>query len=139
MLASMLAFNEKRGSVDFGRGRVETDADFVRQLARNVSHLAETWRARREQAHLVRYEDLVTTPENVLRETFDYVGIDASSHIVQRILRQASAPDTALAFHMTSRDQGASIGRWERDLPEEVQALCSEEFAPALVEWGYLR
>ena len=85
----------------------------------------------------MRYEDLLTRPEDVLRETFDYVGIDASADTVQRVLRQASEPDSKLAFHMTSRDQGASIGRWERDLPADIQALCSEEFGPALVEFGY--
>src|SRR5207342_2981750 len=94
MLASMLAFNEKRGRPDdFGRGRVESDADFVPQLAQNVSRLVQSWQARRDQGHLVRYEDLLTTPETVLRETFDYVGIDGSADMVHRVLRQASAPD----------------------------------------------
>jgi len=137
MLASILAFNEKRGSSGFGRDRVETDTDFVRQLASGVSGLMQNWRSRREQAHLLRYEDLLTAPEKTLRETFEYVGIDASADMVQRVLRQASAPDAALAFHMTSRDQGASIGRWKRDLRADVQALCSEEFGPALAEFGY--
>jgi hypothetical protein len=139
MIASMLAFNEKRGSVEFGRDRVETDADFVRHLARGVSNLMEHWRAQRERVHLVRYEDLLTRPEDVLRETFDYIGIDASADMVQRVLRQASAPDAELAFHMTSQNQSASIGRWERDLPADMQALCSEEFGPVLVEFGYSR
>jgi Sulfotransferase family len=137
MLASMLAFNEKRGSVEFGRDRVESDGDFVRQLARGVSNLMEHWRARREHAHLVRYEDLLTMPEDVLSKTFDYVGIDASTAMVQRVLQQGSEPDAALQFHMTSRDQSASIGRWERDLPADIQALCGEEFGPVLVEFGY--
>jgi hypothetical protein len=137
MLASILAFNEKRGSSAFARDRVETDAEYVRLLAPGVVHLMHTWRARRDQAHLVRYEDLLTMPEDVLRETFDYVGIDASANTVQRILQRASAPDAALAFHMTSRDAGASIGRWERDLPADIQALCGEEFGPALAEFGY--
>jgi len=139
MLASMLAFNEKRGRVDFGRQRVETDADFVRRLARGVSNVMENWQMRREQAHLVRYEDLVTSPESVLREILDYVGVDSSADMVQRVLRQASEPDSKLAFHMTSRDQGASIGRWERDLPGDIQTLCNEEFGTALVELGYSR
>ena len=137
MLASMLAFNEKRGSTEFGRDRVETDADFVRRLAMGVRNLMQNWQGRREQAHLVRYEDLVTTPDDVLREAFDYVGIDASAAVVERVLREASEPDAELAFHMTSRDQGASIGRWKRDLAADVQALCDEEFGPALAEFGY--
>jgi hypothetical protein len=137
VLTSILAFNEKRGSTGFARDRVETDADYARLLARAFVHLAQTWQARREQAHLVRYEDLLTTPEDVLREAFDYVGIDASAATVQRVVREASKPDSNLAFHMTSEDPAASIGRWERDLPEDLQALCSEEFGPALAEFGY--
>jgi hypothetical protein len=57
--------------------------------------------------------------------------------MVQRVLQEASEPDAELAFHMTSRDPRASIGRWERDLPGDVQALCAEEFGPALTEFGY--
>ena len=109
----------------------------MRQLAPTVSVLMENWQSRSEQAHLVRYEDLLTTPEKTLREIFEYVGVDSSADMVQRVLRQASAPDAALAFHMTSSDQGASIGRWKRDLGADVQALCSEEFGPALAEFGY--
>jgi hypothetical protein len=137
MLASMLAFNEKRGTADFGRDRVETDADFVRRLASGMSTLMANWQARREQAHLVRYEDLLTRPEDVLRETFEYVGIDASAGVVERVLREASKRDAELASHMTSSDAGASIGRWERDLPADVQAVCSEAFGPVLAEFGY--
>ncbi len=139
MFASMLAFNTKRGIDGFGREWVESDADFVRQLGRSLSTLVASWRGRREQAHLVRYEDLLTKPEDVLRETFDYIGIDSSADTVQRILRKASARDSALTSHKTSSDQGASMGRWERDLPAEIQALCSEEFGPALDEFGYAR
>jgi hypothetical protein len=137
MLCSMLAFNAKRGTSDFGRDRAETDADFVRQLAMGVAGLQAHWEARREQAHLVRYEDLLTKPQDVLRETFDYVGIDSSATAVEQVLREASERDAALSFHMTSRDPAASIGRWQRDLPEDVKALCSEEFGPALAEFGY--
>jgi hypothetical protein len=137
MLASMLAFNEKRGTSDFGRDRVETDADFVRRLASGMATLMANWQARREQAHLVRYEDLLTTPEDVLREIFDYIGIDSSAAVVERVLREASKRDADLASHMTSRDAAASIGRWERDLPEDVKAVCSEQFGPALAEFGY--
>jgi hypothetical protein len=139
MLASILAFNEKRQSSGFARDRVETDADYVRLLAPGVVQLMHTWQARREQAHLLRYEDLLTMPEDVLRETFDYVGIDASADLVRRMLRQASKPDASLAFHKTSRDPGSSIGRWERDLPADIQELCSEEFGPVLAEFGYSR
>ncbi len=87
----------------------------------------------------MRYEDLLTTPEGVLQEAFEYVGIDSSAETVQRILRKASGRDSALASHQTSSDQGASMGRWERDLSSEIQALCSEEFGPALDEFGYSR
>jgi hypothetical protein len=137
MLASMLAFNEKRGTTDFGRDLVETDADFVRRLASGMSTLAANWQARREQGHLVRYEDLLTKPEEVLRETFDYIGVDASDAVVERVLRQASERDKDLASHMTSSDAAASIGRWRRDLPEDVQAVCAEQFGPVLDEFGY--
>jgi Sulfotransferase family len=137
MLASIIAFNKKRGFSGFGRDRVETDADYVRHLARGVSGLMQTWRARRERAHLVRYEDLVTMPQDQLREIFDYIAIDSSADMVERVLRQANAPDASLAFHMTSSDQSASIGRWKRDLPADIQELASEAFGPALDEFGY--
>jgi Sulfotransferase family len=139
MLASILAFNKKRGFSGFGRDRVETDVEYVRQVAAGPVSLMRSWQARREHAHLVRYEDLVTMPQDQLREIFDYIGIDSSADMAERVLRQASAPDAALSFHMTSRDQSASIGRWKRDLPDEIQELAREAFGPALDEFGYSR
>jgi len=47
--------------------------------------------------------------KGISRETFEYVGIDASVDTVQRVLGQANARDDALASHMTSSDQGANV------------------------------
>ncbi|NES68139.1 MAG: sulfotransferase, partial [Okeania sp. SIO2D1] len=64
---SALAFNTKRGYMSFGRQRVDSDREYVKTTIKNTAaNLLEIWRERKEEAHLVRYEDLILAPEQTL-------------------------------------------------------------------------
>ena len=60
MVASMLAFNAKRGRRELlGLDLAANDADYVLEQVRNaVLRLVHAWKRRGRQGHLVRYEDL---------------------------------------------------------------------------------
>src|SRR5215216_2318492 len=66
MVASMLAFNERKGFGDFGRETAENDAAWLANLHRGVVALRDAWRERGDPSNLVRYEDLVRDPGSTL-------------------------------------------------------------------------
>ncbi len=134
VLASVFAFNAKRGSLDFGRDTVASDADYVAYLARQADALVTLSASLGARAITVRYEALMTTPEAALNQ------ICAALEMAPFADWAATAgPEAAslMHFHRTSPSVDDSMGRWRRDLDPELQALATAALGPALAAFGY--
>jgi hypothetical protein len=137
LLSSVLAFNEKRGYQAFGREQRDSDADYIRStLRRSAESLLNRWRSREQTAHLVRYEDLVLDPSGTLSQLLRYLELDHSNRAVERTIERAQNA-SGTEHHRTVSDPAASIGRWRRDLSEELQLVCAEALDPVLDQFGY--
>ena len=137
MVASMLAYNERKGYGDFGRVRYATDAEWLAGLGRGAVVLRDAWRERGSDATLVRYEDLVQRPGDVLPPLLDAIGLAADPEIVDNLIGTSRPDRPELRGHGTAASPDASIGRWQRDLPPELQAVVQETFGELLAEFGY--
>ncbi|HEU4703252.1 MAG TPA: sulfotransferase [Conexibacter sp.] len=138
VLASMLAFNTKRGYAAFGREQVDSDEQFVRRLGGHVAALAAGWRERSDGALLVRYEELVADPAATLAGVLDYLELESSASEVAGLVERAQAlTERTRLQHRTVQEAAASTGRWQSDLPPELQELAVELFADPLRELGY--
>jgi Sulfotransferase domain len=87
----------------------------------------------------VRYEDLVLDPGATLKRLLEHIGVESSDEIVGRMVEALAGELAELAEHRTTADPRASIGRWRRDLSEELLGACDEAFGPALEAFGYER
>jgi hypothetical protein len=135
VVASIFAFNERRGFQGFGRDRAGSDAEYVtNRIGASVDAFAHSWQTRAEGAHLVRYEDVVARPRETLAGMLEYLGLEAGSATLDAMLESLGAPE-ADAHRTTSAED--SIGRWQADLSAEVQAACAGAFGPALRQFGY--
>jgi hypothetical protein len=137
MVCSILSFNRKRGYPSFGRERFESEEAFVEALRKPVERMFESWRKRRGTAHVVRYEDLVGRPVQVATDVFAYLGLDSAAPAVEAVVSRASAGSPELAFHRTSGDVTASVGRWRRELDPNLREICNRSFGDLLAELGY--
>lgn len=138
VVSSMLAFNAKRNRLGFGRRAGQDDAAYIRQLReQQVAKLLSAWHRRSASAHLIRYEDLILKPAETLTPMLAFLGIDHDDQTVAAVLRKASDDSDTLAFHRTTSNPAASIGRWRTDLPAELQQICTEVMGDALAEFGY--
>ena len=137
MIASMRAYNERKGFGDFGRRGVESEAEWVVNLRRGVVALRDAWRERGEPGSLVRYEDLVLKPEIALPPILAYLGLDAAPETVARMIAAAAPDAPALQGHATAASPQASIGRWQHDLPPDLRALVEETYGDLLHDFGY--
>lgn len=139
VLCSIRSYNEKTGLHQFGRNPEQDEEEYIRgYFGANVRELAARWHQRRDSAYLLRYEDLVTRPEETLMKLLTYVGLDARPSTVNLTL------DAALhdrlerqRQHMTTSDVRASIGRWRRDMNGEMLVACAESFGEVLRGFGY--
>lgn len=139
VLASILAFNAKRGYPAFGREHVNSDEQFLERLALDVEALAQSFDERGERSLLIRYEELVEDPGDALTDIFDYLGLESSPSSVAAIVERGRALlDTTRADHRTTEKVSASSGRWQRDLTPALQQACTEAFEGPLRRFGYL-
>ncbi len=137
MVASMFAYNAKRGREGFRRDRFDDDAQYVvEQIKGSVQALAAAWAARRDRAHLVRYEDLVLAPEETIAALLAYLGLDAGDN-VSAMAEALFAREPETEWHRTTPDPRASIGRWKDDLGETARRACERALAPELQAFGY--
>jgi hypothetical protein len=136
LICSVLAFNGKRGTVDFGREAFESDDEYVRYVGRRARQLVDAWKSRRERSELVRYEELALEPRATLERILEYLELDRDSTIVDRMVR-AALDHPGLQAHRTSPTVEDSIGRWRRDLPETLLPVVEESLEGVLTELGY--
>jgi hypothetical protein len=137
-LSSVFAWNEKRGEGGFGHDAGMSRAEYVTKHVRaDAQALLERWRRRAGSAHLVRYEDLVLDPAGTLKALFEHLDVDADGPTVDAVLALARESSDALASHRTVQDPTQTIGRWRRDLPQDLAAECNEILAPVLEGFGY--
>ena len=138
MVASMFAYNEKRGREGFRRDKFEDDAEYVlREIKGGVASLAAAWEERRERAHLVRYEDLVLDPGNTIAALLAHLGLDPAADAVDAMVSALEARDEETEFHRTTPDPRSSIGRWRRDLDGGARRACEQALAGELRAFGY--
>ncbi len=136
MMASALAFSRRHGRASFGRERVDNDLDFPRQVRENAIPLLESWRTYADTSHLVRYEDLVREPVRTISDVFQYLGLDTKDATVREIVER-NRWDSSAAWHATSPGPIESIGRWRRELSDEMKERAQAELGPALEAFGY--
>jgi Sulfotransferase family len=148
MAHSIMDFDARRGFAGFGRPDGATDEEYMRGDLRDMAHkLMRSWQSRRERAHLVRYEDLIRNPAEVLTGVLEYLGVDGSPATLESLLAHGaedvlSLPGaiyepTEVAAHRTVPDPRATIGRWQQEPDGVVAALADEVFGEALAEFGY--
>jgi hypothetical protein len=137
-LSSVFAWNEKRGDHGFGHDAEMSKAEYLVERVRgDADDLIDRWRRRGDAALLVRYEDLILAPEATLTGIFEYLEIDADASAVSAVLDEANQPTDHLDAHRTVSDPMQTIGRWRRDLPEDLAAETNELLAPELEAFGY--
>jgi hypothetical protein len=136
--SSMLAFNQKFGRRAFGPAHIETDADFANFLRNStIRNLSRSWPKRKDRAHLIRYEDLITRPAETLHGVLTYLALDASSATVDGMIDRASAENPEMKRHLTSSDVSTSLGRWKSSLSPELQSVANSAFGDVLQQFGY--
>jgi hypothetical protein len=135
---SIRSMNRQRGSYGFGWQCGQDDFSYIDKLGVDAVHLLRSWRARRQRAYLLRYEDLMSQPAATLSPLLRYLEVDASADTVISILESAFEDTRELQQHRTTRSPAQSIGRWRRDLSRDLRKACERVFGEVLEEFGYL-
>lgn len=99
-------------------------------LTTTIPRLARIARHAGSDTIVVRYEDLVRDALATRRALSDFLDLDLLDHA---LTAAKAVPDS----HRTSRDPGASIGRWREDLTAEQVDACEAAFEPYMRHFDY--
>ena len=139
-LVSLLAFHYKYGVV----GGVDvqtagTDEQLITRVRNSIRGITELWKRRTQHSALVRYEELICSPTEYVREMLDALSLDSSATIVDSMVKAGKETTANVNAHLTSPNIASSIGRWKRDLEPRLQKICDEAFDGLLDELGSSR
>jgi hypothetical protein len=137
ILASILAFNAKRGFPSFGRQKVGTDEELIEVIRSDLLSLVLRWKYRSSRGVLLRYEDLMCSPKATLCEMLDALALDSSAKVVNSMVRAGNEVTAEVNTHRTTPDGLSSVGRWTKDLELRLQEMCNDAFSGLLDEVGY--
>jgi hypothetical protein len=132
VLASIRAFDEKRGSYGFGRVPGSSDDEYLALVVDQMRNSLE-WidsATGRFDARRVRYEDLVLDLEGTARQLSGWLGVTLDPS------RRADL-ERHLDEHATSTSATRSVGRWHDDLAPAEASYIEHELRPWLEAFGY--
>jgi sulfotransferase family protein len=130
---SILASSAKRQ----GRDPASDPTVVLHDIEGRTHSILRAWRERSGHAHLVRYEDLIERPADILEELAGYLELDSSPEIVGSMVSALSEGGTAATKHRTTPGADVSIGRWRRDLDADAQRKFERALRPGLEAFGY--
>lgn len=138
VFCSARSFNAKRNHPSFGRDLVEGDLQWIDTVFEpGARDLLKAWQQRSSTAFLLRYEDLIRSPNEQLERLFGHLGIDDGRDGVRRIVEEVFSRTDTAAAHGTTPNPEASVGRWRRELAPELQSHFRNRLGDVLDAFGY--
>ena len=121
MIASMFAYNEKRGRQGFRRDRAASDRDYIlNDVGVSVGGAGRRLGQALGHGPPAPLRGPRPAPEETVQALLAHLGLDAGPGAVEPMLGSLLARDSGSEGHRTVPDPRESIGRWRHDLSDEV-------------------
>ena len=137
LFCSAEAFNQKRGSREFGAQFYEDEASWFRFIGRNFVQLAARCRRSAGKALAVRYRDLVLDERGAILDILRYLNVSDEKDVVAAIQARLRGADAAFINHRTSPTPADSVSRWRSYRDQSVFRVEDEDYWQAMRTFGY--
>ena len=87
----------------------------------------------------LRYEELVTDPEPVLRNLFEFIGEPWRPEVLDYYQQKRDLAGESSAEQVSQRLYTSAVGRWQNDLKPADRIAVKDAAGDLLVELGYAR
>lgn len=131
-LVSILSFNKKRNSNDFGWKSDDTIESFAIRHANARKGFIKHYLNGENDSRTIRisYEDLIDKQVETTKYISTWLDIELNPNVVQENL-------TTHLVHMTSKSPMHSLKRWKKELPSTVIEIYTNVLGSELKELGY--
>src|ERR1700676_3931501 len=122
---SARSLNNRRDSPSFGRAEVQDDEAWLHSFSGSVLQILLNYQAAQPGSFLVRYEDLIEAPRTVLPALLQFLQIEATDEIADRMVERVRSVDlTNASGHVTSASPALSRGRWRAEMTDREKELA---------------
>jgi Sulfotransferase family len=132
---SAMMFNRKRNYAGFGAERSNSEIEWLEHFSADAKQVMIASQER-PNSLIVKYEEFVNNPFEILQRLFSSIGISHDAEIVTRCIEKFQSND--YEHHKTSTSSENSISRWQRDMPRELVGLANEMLEEPLCFFGYV-
>jgi hypothetical protein len=105
--------------------------DALNLVADSSLRSEEIGRQKRSDLILVKYEDLVSRPEETLNRISDFIGLGRMKAF------NSNSESDLFGVHGTSASPASSIGRWRNDLSAQEIEFCEQRLGSFMELFGY--
>lgn len=131
---SSISFRKREKIIDLVRKSPEGQIDHVMESYRTRLGWIERIGA---AGFIFRYEDLFKNSKNTMRSILEFLQIDASEPILNRLVHVLHGNDLQAERHITAESADASIGRWKQELSPD-HAAHFRKYAELFEKLGYV-
>lgn len=106
-------------------------AQAIESIANTMNAMSILCQEQRDDVIVVKFEDLILRQSETLESIASFLEVDG------KLDGDISDDPSRFKTHGTTLAPEASIGRWKRDLPEELLEKCLPKFSNCLTQFGY--
>lgn len=134
--------------------KVNTDSPYVPRLSDDISEIAEEWVLNNENiielfekvgeknSFLIRYEDLLNSTEDILRQVCDFLNLPYSDHMLaypEKNQKEHQEPDQFLAWKEKTLQlpDPSNIGKYKKQLSREEILLFEQNAEKLMPRFNY--
>jgi hypothetical protein len=119
----MISFEAFRKREPINALKGSDHAGQVESIMQNYSGRMKLFDEYQDRVFILRYEDLMQTPEEVLVPMLDFLGLDAGTEALDEMLLPLQDRDLQSRLHITAGSKTKSVGRWRQEMPSAVSNL----------------
>jgi hypothetical protein len=133
VLVSFKAFRKREPINDLKGGDLAGQVD---NIMRHYAGRMKLYDEFQDRVFILRYEDLMQKPEEVLVPMLGFLGVDAGKDILGEMLKPLRDRDLQSRRHITTGSKKNSIGRWRHEMPSKTSKLFTA-YAGVITRLGY--
>ena len=134
IVASIITFNRKRGYDGFGIEASPVD-EFTEGLCQTFREVRR--RTKEDGSALIRYEDLVISPDEVLSNLLESIGIAPDGETVRNIIARVTDMSDIRDLHATTGNNRESLDSWKANLPSSYETAINSSIGELMKDFGY--
>ncbi|MGH8559964.1 MAG: sulfotransferase family protein [Methylococcales bacterium] len=116
---SYLSFGQREHIIRM-KGKIEAK---IKKIMVHYSKRLELYEEYKDITHIVRYEDLLMTPNKTIQNILAFLSLEVDGEVIKDMLEPLYGNDLQAKRHITADSVNESVGRWKFEMSESEKTF----------------